>query len=130
MKQRIDNSNAKYIIICDVRFDNEAEFIRSLGGKIIKIERNMESNDGKTTKHSGHITEKGISPDLIDAIIENNASIEEFQNTVKLVVKNILFKEEIINQANHANHFTIDDDIDEVYPRRFIDNHVGFDNCP
>ena len=89
MKQRIDLSKAEYIIISDVRFDNEAEFIRSLGGKIVKIERTMgsgSSNEGKTTKHSGHITEKGISEKLIDVIVENNGTIEEFQNKIKFVM--------------------------------------------
>ncbi len=99
MKQRIDASKAEYIVISDCRFDNEAEFIRSLGGKVVKIER----INAKTTEHSGHITEKGISPELIDAIIENNGSIEEFQNRVKFVVKNYLF-----NEANHSNHFVSD----------------------
>jgi hypothetical protein len=115
MKQRIEASQAEFIIISDVRFDNEAEFIRSLGGKVIKIERNMTKNDGKTTKHSGHITERGISSNLIDAVIENNASIEEFKTNVMLSIK-FLFKKP--TEANHANHFVIDD-IDEVYPRRF-----------
>jgi len=95
MKQRIESSKADYILISDVRFDNEAEFIRSLGGKIIKIERDMgksSKNKGKTTKHSGHITEKGISPHLIDSIIQNNESIKEFKTNVILAIK-FLFKE-------------------------------------
>jgi len=83
MKQRIEDSKADYIIVSDIRFDNEAELIRSLGGKVIGIER----TGAKTTKHSGHITEKGISPELIDAVIENNSSIEEFKNRVKMVIK-------------------------------------------
>lgn len=125
MKQRIDASKADYIIISDVRFDNEAEFIRSLGGKVIKIERNMDANDGKTTKHSGHITEKGISKHLIDAVIENNGSIEEFQNRVLFVVKNYLFK---TDDRNHSNHFTTDE-IDEQHPRRFLESWTGYDTA-
>lgn len=124
MKQRIDASKADYVIISDVRFDNEAEFIRSIGGKVIKITRDNEKNDGKTTKHSGHITEKGISQNLIDAVIENNGTIEEFQNRVIFVVKNFLFKTET---ANHANHFSTDE-IDEQYPRRFLEGWTGCDH--
>ncbi len=110
MKQRIDSSKADYILISDVRFDNEAEFIRSLGGKIIKI----IGEGSETTKHSGHITEKGISFHLIDAIVANRKdpenkekSIEEFQNRVKFVVKNFLFNKEQ-KESNHSNHFTIE----------------------
>jgi len=102
MKQRIDQSKANCIIISDVRFDNEAEFIKSLGGKIIKIERDVtdkSKNSGKTTEHSHHITEKGISPHLIDAIIQNNSSIEEFQNIVKFVVNKVLFN----NSPSHID---------------------------
>jgi len=97
MKQRMDSSNADYIIISDVRFDNEAEFIRSLGGKIVKIER----PNIKTTIHSDHASEKGISPDLIDAIVENNTSIEEFQTRIKLVSR-VIFN----TRNDHSNHFT------------------------
>jgi hypothetical protein len=107
MKQRIDNSKAKYNVISDVRYDNEAEFIRSLDGKVIKIIRDNDKNNGKTTEHSGHKSEKGISEHLINAIIENNATIEEFQNNVQVASK-FIFKK--IGEANHSNHFTIDDD--------------------
>lgn len=98
MKQKIESSKANYIVVSDIRFDNEAEFIKAMGGKVIKIIR----SDAKTTDHSEHITEKGISSDLIDTIIENNGSIEEFQNTVKFVVKHFLFDD----ISNHSNHFT------------------------
>lgn len=96
MQQRIDSSKADYIVITDVRFDNEAEYVKSLGGKVIKIERNMDEsseNNGKTTKHSQHITEKGISTHLIDAVVKNNCSIDEFKNNMLGVIDS-LFREE------------------------------------
>lgn len=86
MKQRIDTSKAEYIVISDVRFDNEAELIRSMGGKIIKVVRSGKKN----IKYSEHETELGISPELIDTIVENNGTIEEFKNKIKLL-KNFLF---------------------------------------
>lgn len=100
MKQRIDDSKAEYIIVTDVRFPNEAEFIRSLGGKVVKIVRDNKKTGGKTTKYSSHVTEQGIPDNLVDAIIENNSSIEEFKNNIRLV-KTFLF-----NESNHSNHFT------------------------
>lgn len=75
MKQRIDSSKADLIIITDIRFDNESEFIRSLGGKVVKIIR----PNAKTTAHSGHITEQGISPKLVDTVVMNEGSIEEYK---------------------------------------------------
>lgn len=92
MQQRIAASKAKYVIISDVRFDNEAEFIRDIGGKVIKIKRDMEKTGGKTTKHSTHVTEKGISTHLIDAVIENNATIDEFKTNIRLSLE-FLFKD-------------------------------------
>lgn len=85
MKQRIESSKADYILICDVRFDNESEYVRSLGGKIVKIIRDHSKNGEKTTEHSLHATEKGISDHLVDVVIENNCSIEEFKGGIKMV---------------------------------------------
>lgn len=83
MNQRIENSQADYIIVSDIRFDNEAEFIKSLGGKIIKIERKNSS----TTKHSNHITERGISPHLLDAVVLNDGTIEQFKTNILLALR-------------------------------------------
>ena len=100
MAQRIKNSNAEYIIISDVRFDNEAEFIRALGGKIIKIVR----PGSETTVHSAHVTEMGISEKLVDAVIQNDTGLEEFQHRVKFVVSTLTTKHS--DHSNHSNHFT------------------------
>jgi hypothetical protein len=83
MKQRIENSKANCIIISDVRFDNEAKFIKSLGGKIIKINR----INGKTSEYSEHVTENGISSNLIDIIFYNDETLENFQKTIKNFIK-------------------------------------------
>lgn len=86
MKQRMEEKfDTKYIVVSDVRFDKEAEFIKSLNGKIIKIIR----HDGKTTKYSDHVSEKGISKHLVDSIISNDCT-SEFENKVILIV-NTLF---------------------------------------
>ena len=74
MKQRIDNSSAKYILISDVRYDNEAEFVRSLGGKVIKIVR----PNWVATEHSNHASEQGISDHLVDETIVNDSTLEHY----------------------------------------------------
>jgi ABC-type dipeptide/oligopeptide/nickel transport system ATPase component len=86
MEQRISNSKAKYIVIPDVRFDNEGNAIRFLGGEILKVER----EGAKTTKHSGHITEKGINRRLVNHKIKNNSSIRKFRSNVQKLVSSIL----------------------------------------
>jgi len=78
MRQKIENSNADFIVVTDVRFPNEAELIRSMGGKVIKIVR----PDATTTEHSSHITEQGIPESLVDKIIINDGTIEDFNDEI------------------------------------------------
>ena len=69
------------IIVHDVRFDNEAAFIRNLGGKVIWITRN-------TAKVGYHRSEHGISHKNIDYTLANNLTLEDAYNW--LVTNNLL----------------------------------------
>lgn len=89
LKQRIDASKADIIVISDTRFDNEAQFIKLLGGKVVKIDR----IGGPTSKHSSHSSEQGISQELIDLTIINDDTIEKFESTVDLVLEGLFGKE-------------------------------------
>jgi len=60
---------AEGFIVTDVRFDNEAEYIKNLGGVIWKIERKIE------TPVLAHVSEQGVSELLIDAVIDNNGEL-------------------------------------------------------
>ena len=64
---RIRNlNNAGYpVVIEDVRFENEAELIRSLGGLVIHIERDTGFSDR-------HASEVGIKFKVGDVLIDNN----------------------------------------------------------
>jgi len=56
------------MIIPDVRFKNEAEWIRREGGLLLKVERpGMEA-----ISESSHASEAGLDPALIDAVIIND----------------------------------------------------------
>lgn len=70
----------KGLIITDVRFDNEAEFIRSKRGHVVKLTRNS------VTPVSGHVSELGISPELIDYPIDNNKGLWELEQSAALTV--------------------------------------------
>jgi hypothetical protein len=83
IKQKIESSNANVIVITDVRFINELEFIRSIGGKIIKILR----PNAITTEHCDDISEQGISNELADVIIINDGTIEEFEDKIMELLK-------------------------------------------
>lgn len=60
------------VVVDDARFDNEADMIRELGGKVISLTR-----DGHGTSHSQHASEAGICPDLVDHAVDNNGSIAD-----------------------------------------------------
>lgn len=58
-------ANFHGIVFDDVRFDNEAALLRSLGGKVLRIER-----DGLAPSMT-HASERGVSLDLVDGTIIN-----------------------------------------------------------
>jgi len=71
------------VVITDVRFDNEAIFIRNRGGVIINIVR--DKDDIIENRHS---SEGGLRPDNIDLTIHNNGSIEDMCNEVTYMIQN------------------------------------------
>lgn len=72
------------LAVCDdVRFDNEAVLVKSLGGVIVKVSR----NNGADHAHGGkgianHASEAGIKPDYVDYIVENNSSLEDYKSAL------------------------------------------------
>jgi dephospho-CoA kinase len=86
MSHRIKSSNANIIFITDVRYDNEAELIRSVGGKIIKIER----PDLKQIQFFNHSSENGLSSNLIDIIINNDSTIESLHKKVLNTIQSFM----------------------------------------
>lgn len=76
---REKNPEAK-IIITDIRYPNESEFIRSLGGEVIKIKSiNKTSNNN----YSNHESEQCIDNIPYDYLIENDYSEENKEKDMK-----------------------------------------------
>jgi hypothetical protein len=67
-KQRIETYGGT-IVFSDVRFDNEAEWIRNQGGEVWLVMRDNET-------HHTHSSEAGISPHLIDRVIDNRGPLD------------------------------------------------------
>lgn len=63
------------VVVSDVRFPNEAEAIRAAGGKIIQILR----AGGPGIQDNQHVSENGIPQHMIDTIIINDGSLEDFK---------------------------------------------------
>jgi len=65
----IDLCGTTNIVIDDVRFENEADFIRSKGGLIVHIFR-------ESRRYDDHASEAGVEVQPMDAVISNNGSKE------------------------------------------------------
>lgn len=80
-----ENPNAQ-IVVSDIRFQNEANFIKSLGGIIIKIER---SSCEQSDTHVSEVEQRDI--EIFDHFIHNNSSFDELfeqVNTIFSVINN------------------------------------------
>ncbi|WP_406226949.1 deoxynucleotide monophosphate kinase [Pseudomonas siliginis] len=82
-KPKIDLINKDITIIKDIRFENEADYIRNLGGEIWHIVR---SNTEQVKQHS---SEAGIKFHAGDILIENNGTLEEYKISVHKAYSNL-----------------------------------------
>lgn len=72
-------------VVTDVRFYNEARRILDLGGHIISVVRpNKEYNN------DSHVSEMGLSEELVSYEIVNDGSLEQLQERVLKIIDNIL----------------------------------------
>lgn len=68
-------NNIDKFVIADIRFDNEAEWIRSKGGIMIKVESNR-SRYGMDDQAKKHSSEAGVSDHLIDYVVLNDVNTD------------------------------------------------------
>lgn len=62
------------MIISDVRFENEAAFVRKHGGVVVHIRRNQ------APRIHDHASENGIAIEPADFILDNNGSIDDLEH--------------------------------------------------
>ncbi|QAX98275.1 putative deoxynucleoside monophosphate kinase [Escherichia phage EcSzw_1] len=67
-------------LISDLRFDHEAEFLKSFDSQIIEVKRD------NLVKVSSHKSENGISTKFERDIIQNNGSLEDLENKLKAII--------------------------------------------
>jgi len=67
------------IVITDVRFSNEAYWIRNQGGIVVYL--NSETRG--IHEHTGHSSENGISGDDVDIIIQNDGTINQLHEKIE-----------------------------------------------
>lgn len=79
LEKKINIENNNLIVISDVRFINEAETIKKLGGILFKINRNTNNADS-------HISEIEMDSIKADIILENNGTKDQLYNKIDLVM--------------------------------------------
>lgn len=70
------------MVISDVRFDNEAEWIRSEGGIIVHVDRSNLEKVGV----EGHASEQGLTMIHNDMVVENLSTLEAFHEALDYLV--------------------------------------------
>jgi hypothetical protein len=68
--------------ITDVRFENEAEMVRSKGGVIIHIE-------GREYAVAAHASEAGVAVQPKDFIVRNDSTLEKLYTTLDCIISDI-----------------------------------------
>jgi hypothetical protein len=79
-----DNPNTN-IVITDGRFPDEIEYVKWMGGKVIKIERPLLQNN----EYSNHSSENQIDNLSYDFLIVNNETIENLWNKFNNILAKI-----------------------------------------
>lgn len=82
MKYRIDDaveSKQEMIIITDVRFRNEFNWLKDLGFFMIKVVRNTET----VINHISETNQDDISEEEYDYILNNNGTMNDLLSTIK-----------------------------------------------
>lgn len=107
VKKRLQNTDADLIILDGVRKREEAEMVKELHGVLVYIAADPEvrferrKKDAENTDEGemsweqfqkqelaeAEISIKEIGEKLADAVIENNGTMEEFENKIKIFLK-------------------------------------------
>lgn len=72
------------VVISDVRFPNEIDFVRSAGGIIVQVNRGNVPTKEELSKM--HISETAWNYVVPDYIIDNDGSLQELKDRIKIVL--------------------------------------------
>lgn len=72
------------VVVSDVRFENEADWIRSMGGIVWIIDRPQSGLSGITGSHK---SEQAIPRHITDIVIDNSGSIEQLYQDITDVIQ-------------------------------------------
>lgn len=72
------------VVISDVRFPNEIDFVRSAGGKIIRVSRGEDPSPEELAKM--HVSETAWNDIFPDVTIFNNGTLDDLKKDVKIIL--------------------------------------------
>ena len=77
------------VVFSDIRFKNEFDKLRSIGGKIIRIRRNNVTGTpaGGVVGHASEEEQDEVDDSFFDAVIDNNGTMEELSAKVTEIHK-------------------------------------------
>jgi hypothetical protein len=73
-------SGVSTVVIADVRFDNEARMVQEMGGEVWGVDR------GPTAGVSPHVSESGLSPGMVDRVIDNTGTPDQTRANVAAIL--------------------------------------------
>lgn len=73
-------SGVSTVVIADVRFDNEARMVQEMGGEVWGVDR------GPTAGVSPHVSEAGLSPGMVDRVIDNTGTPDQTRANVAAIL--------------------------------------------
>lgn len=71
-REKVNASTAELIVVPDVRFHNEADLVRELGGKVIRVTRPLADED----RHASEIEMDSYN---FDTVVHNNGTVEDLE---------------------------------------------------
>lgn len=93
---KLDLEDKEVIIIKDIRFENEAEYIRNLNGEIWHVIRHH------LQQVKQHSSEAGIEVARGDIVIENNGSLAEYKHAIENAWNALIQKIDLQNNNNDS----------------------------
>lgn len=84
----VDGNVADICIVTDVRFANEGERIKQLGGYVWEVVR-----DGAGA--GGHASEAGLPPEYIDLVIDNNGTFDSLKDSAQVALEDVLSTQKV-----------------------------------
>jgi hypothetical protein len=69
-----------HVVTPDARFENEAEVIRRIGGKIVSVDASLRV---PLNEFSHHSSEAGIPASYVDVVVDNNGTEAELKEKIR-----------------------------------------------